>query len=86
MELFLCNHGFGKIYESHMAEQKKKTILTATPGDPAYWQQVLACLPKKGCKEQMAIEAMMRMRRMGLSAVPLELQNVLNRTVALARS
>jgi hypothetical protein len=68
-----------------MADQKKKG-LTAKPGHPDYWKQVLACLPNRLSKEQLVIDAMMLLRRKGLNAVPVELKNVINRAVTLANS
>jgi putative ATP-dependent endonuclease of OLD family len=85
MELFLCEQGLGRVYEARMAEQKKKG-LTAKPGDPSYWKQVLACLPNKASKEEMAIDAMMLLRRKGLSAVPGVLRDVITRAVTLSNS
>ncbi len=85
MELYLCHNGLGSIYEARMADQKKKS-LTAKPGDPDYWNQVLACLPNKISKEQLAIDAMMLMRRKGLTAVPSELKHIIKQAVALAKS
>jgi hypothetical protein len=68
-----------------MAEQKKKG-LTVKPGHPDYWKQVLACLPNKASKEEMAIDAMMLLRRKGLSAVPAALKDVITRAVTLSNS
>jgi putative ATP-dependent endonuclease of OLD family len=85
MELFLCDNGLGSVYEARMADQKKKG-LTAKPTDPDYWKQVLDCLPNKLSKEQLAIDAMMLLRRKGLKAVPAALTSVINRAVALAKA
>ncbi|HXG08183.1 MAG TPA: hypothetical protein VNK04_00165, partial [Gemmataceae bacterium] len=60
MELFLCHNGLGSVYEDRMAEQKKKGM-TAKPGDPDNWKQVLDCLPNKLSKEQLAIDAFMKL-------------------------
>jgi putative ATP-dependent endonuclease of the OLD family len=86
MEHLLCQNGMGGVYEKRMSPQKTKTGLTAKPGDPNYWTQVLDCIPNKTSKEELAIEAMALMRRYGVSAIPAALKNVITRAVAQATS
>jgi putative ATP-dependent endonuclease of OLD family len=61
MEAFLCAEGFDAVYLPHLSPQKSKGMKTK-PGDPGYWDEVAGCLKDK-MKEQLAIEAMMEMRR-----------------------
>jgi putative ATP-dependent endonuclease of OLD family len=84
MELFLCENGLGKPYLANIAPQKKAQ-LTANPGDADYWKQVQICQSRMP-KEQLAIEAMMDMRRQGPSAVPHLLTEILTKVTKLAGS
>jgi putative ATP-dependent endonuclease of OLD family len=83
MELFLCENGLGKVYESNIATQKRSTV-TATPGEPEYWTQVLRALPARLSKEQLAIDTMLLMRRQGKASIPQKLQDIVNHTRRLA--
>ncbi len=85
VELLLCEHGFGHVYHAQMADQKKH-LLTAKPGQPNYWKQVLDCLPNRFCKEQAAIDVMVEMKRKGKSAVPPALAEIVTRAAALAQA
>jgi len=85
IELLLCNKRRGSAYEAHMSSQKMGNLKVAR-GHLDYWPQVLSCIPNKASKEQMAIDAMMLMRRKGPSAVPDEIKDVINRAATLANS
>lgn len=46
MERFLCNSGFGSIYENYITQEGREHI-TATHGSPEYWDQVCSNLIKR---------------------------------------
>lgn len=83
IELFLCEHGFGKVYEDHISVQKQDQI-TAAPGDADYWKQVLGSMDDTP-KPALAIEVMNLMEESGLEAVPIQLKQVVSAAVRLAR-
>ena len=82
IEAHLCGAGFGKVYETHVADQKRATI-TAKPGDPEYWEQVVNAKPKRGSKEAVVIEVVEEMRKLGTTSVPPTLKRVLDAVVRL---
>lgn len=84
-ELFLCERGFGGIYEKHMSQQKAKKILTAKPGDAEYWSQVVRCLPNRGPKGQWALEVSDEIEKLGIKSVPVELSEIVKQVQAIAR-
>ncbi len=43
IEFFLCENGYGSVFEAHISPQKKKKVV-AKKGDPDYWPQVLDAL------------------------------------------
>jgi len=83
MELFLCESGYGTPYERHISPQKSKQLMTAKPGDPQYWEQVVACQPN-GRKGARALEAMAEMTKKGKKGVPKFLTSVLEKCCTLA--
>jgi putative ATP-dependent endonuclease of OLD family len=82
IEVHLCRHGFGSVYSSHIAEQKRSSI-TSEPDDPNYWEQVVNALPSRG-KEARVIEVIDEMRKRGSTSVPPTLLNVLDAAIHLA--
>ena len=83
VEQYLCEHGFGDIYESEMSTQKSPP--SAPTGTAEYWQQVLAALPSRGySKPRAALEAVLRMKAKE-APVPELLRSILDRSVELAR-
>jgi putative ATP-dependent endonuclease of OLD family len=81
VERFLCAQGFGHIYEAGMSSQKPKP--TSAHGTPAYWEEVIAALPKSFSKPAAALEAVIEMQE-GAVPVPAELSAILSRAVQLA--
>ena len=82
VELFLCESGYGSVYEKYISPQKKKH-LTAKPGDPNYWKQVLDCQSRVP-KATRAIEVMTAIKKKGRKGVPPLLAQILERCSALA--
>jgi putative ATP-dependent endonuclease of OLD family len=82
VEFFLCESGYGSVYEKYISPQKKKH-LTAKPGDPNYWKQVLDCQSRVP-KATRAIEVMTAMKKKGKKGVPPLLAQILERCSALA--
>jgi putative ATP-dependent endonuclease of OLD family len=82
VEVHLCEAGFGAVYESEIAEQKKATV-TLKPGEPGYWEQVVDATPKRG-KEARAIKVIEEMRKRGVASVPPILRGVLDNAICLA--
>lgn len=81
VERLLCASGFGSIYEAEMSPQK--TQPTSPHGTEAYWNEVIAALPKSFSKPAAALEAVLLMQNGGV-AIPNELKDVLTKAVALA--
>ena len=83
VERFLCEHGFGDIYESGMSSHKARP--SAPKGTAEYGQQVLAALPSRGySKPRAALEAVLRMKAKE-APVPELLRSILDKSVELAR-
>ena len=81
VERFLCDNGFGDLYESRMSNQKPPPA--APPGTPEYWGQVLDALPNGYSKPAVAVDAAIKMRT-GEKSVPGELQSILEKVISLA--
>ena len=82
IEVCMCNAGFGDVFVSEIAEQKRATI-TATEGDPNYWGQVVAATPNRG-KEARAIKVVEEIRKRGPGSVPPVLKTALESAIRLA--
>lgn len=83
VERMLCEGGFGDLYEARISPQKVQP--TSPRGTPAYWTEVLAALPNRYSKPEVAAEAAARMTA-GRTPVPTELSSILNQAAALARA
>ena len=81
VELFLCESGFGHLYESRMSAQKPSP--TSPHGTPAYWAEVLHALPKSYSKPAVAVDAVLKMKA-GEIAVPPVLKSILEKAISLA--
>lgn len=81
VEVFLCDNGFGDLYEARMSSQKPKP--TSPKGTADYWKEVLNALPKGNSKPAVALEAVLRMKA-GDVPVPGELKSILEKAIALA--
>jgi len=81
IEVFLCESGFGTIYENHISSQKKQN-LTAQHGSREYWVQVVNALDNTP-KPDIVLEVVDMMRDTN-HPVPQELKRIINAAVALA--
>lgn len=81
VEQFLCENGFGELYESRMSPQKRQPV--ADHGTADYWKQVLAALPRGYSKPSVAGEAALKMN-VAEVPVPQVLQGILEKAVELA--
>ena len=79
VELFLCESGFGGLYESYVSPQKGRP--SAPHGSRDYWRQVLNALPRRYSKPAIAAEAVWKMKE---SSVPQELRRILEKATQLA--
>ena len=83
MELFLCESGFGELYELQMSPQKKQP--TSPKGTQDYWQEVLDALPKGYSKPAIATEVVARMTAPeNALSVPKPLPDILDKVIELA--
>ena len=82
METFLCESGFGSIFEGHISSQKRSG-LNSSPGDTNYWEQVFACKDRTP-KEDVALEVLEEMGRRGITSVPPLLQSIIQAALLLA--
>lgn len=83
MELFLCMEGFGSVYESTVAEQKKKDV-TAKKDTVEYWQQV--CKAQGGrTKTRNALSIAEMMAQKGKGSVPKLFREVIEQVCTLAK-
>ena len=81
-ELFLCEHGFGHLYEKRRSRQKPQP--TSPPGTPGYWPEVLSALGKYS-KPEVAAEAVEVMIA-DPQRVPEELAKIVERAISLAQT
>ena len=61
---------------------KKAAKLTVPPGDPAYADQIIKCIPDKPTAAYAVVEAM---RQRGATSVPKALKSAVMKAIALAR-
>ena len=81
VERFLCDTGFGSIYEMRMSSQKTKP--TSAKGTTAYWDEVIKALPNSYSKPAAVLDAVLEMKA-SPARVPKALRDVLEKAVALA--
>ena len=81
-ERFLCDNGFGDLYESRMSDQKRRP--TAPHGTSHYWNQVLDALPNGYSKPAVAVDASIRMKTGNNTLVPKVLRSILEKVISLA--
>ena len=81
IERFLCENGFGDLYEARMSQQKQQP--TSTHGTTAYWDEVLDALPKSYSKPAVALEAVFKMKTRDVT-VPPPLKSILEKAISLA--
>ena len=84
IETFLCNEGFGDIYEETISPQKKNSI-TASKYTLEYWTQVADAQIEK-TKPRNAIEVAEKMLAASGNNVPQLLKDIISKALTLARS
>ena len=82
LEVFLCNEGYGHIYEANVSPQKKSNI-TCQKGDTAYWTQV-AEAQGKNSKPRNAVQVIEEMEKCGTEGVPSQLGEIIESALKLA--
>lgn len=84
IEVNLLRNRYDGVYGTFMT-QTTLNQLTTVPGDPGYWEEYAAKLPKR-YKAQAAAAVAVEMEARGESGVTPEIRAVLEKTVALAKS
>ncbi len=82
LEVFLCNEGYGHIYETNVSPQKAPNI-TAQKGDPGYWTQVVQAQGNNS-KPRNAVEVVEEMERRGPDGVPQQMKEIIQFALDLA--
>lgn len=82
IEPYLAANGFLDVYEAIAVHAKKLNILKVAPGDPAYAEQIIKCIPDKPTAAYAVVEAM---RQRGVGSVPKALKGAVIKAIALAR-
>ncbi|MDE0268968.1 MAG: DUF2813 domain-containing protein [Acidimicrobiaceae bacterium] len=82
LEVFLCNEGYGHIYERNVSRQKESKI-THQRGDPGYWTQVVEA-QRGGSKTKNAVEVVEEMKKRGSEGVPQQMRDIIEFALNLA--
>lgn len=82
IEPYLAANGFLDVYEAIAVPAKKAAKLTVAPGDVAYQEQIVKCIPDKPTAAYAVVEAM---RQRGAGSVPPALRSAVMKAIALAR-
>ena len=82
MEVFLCMHGCGSVYEANVSPQKQSAI-TAAQGTLDYWKQVVKAQADRG-KPRVALDAMLFLARGNPVAIPLMLKSIIESSLRRA--
>lgn len=82
IEPYLAANGFLDVYEAIAVPAKKLAKLKVGPGDPAYPDQIIKCIPDKPSAAYAVVEAM---RQRGPASIPKALRGAVMKAVALAR-
>lgn len=82
IEPYLAANGFLDVYEAIAVPAKKLAKLKVGPGDPAYSDQIIKCIPDKPSAAYAVVEAM---RQRGPASIPKALRGAVMKAVALAR-
>ena len=83
LEVFLCNEGYGHIYETNVSPQKSSNI-TSQKGDPDYWTQVVRA-QRDNYKTRNAVEVVEEMENRGAGGVPQQLREIIESALELAK-
>ena len=82
IELFLCENGFGELYEACLPLQRLP--LSSEKGTPEYWPEVVRTLPKGSSRYSKPRVAAEVVTRMTAPDVPKPLSGILNKVIELA--
>lgn len=82
IEPYLAASGFLDVYEAIAVPAKKMAQVAVAPGDPAYADQIIKCMPDKPSAAYAVVEAM---RKRGAVSVPKALKSAVMKAIALAR-
>ena len=82
LESFLCNEGYGRIYEANVSPQKASYI-TSRKEDPDYWTQV-AEAQSNDSKTRNAVEVVEDMEERGPEGVPQQFREIVEFALELA--
>ena len=83
IEVHLLRNGYEAVYSQHMPQQNLAK-LTKQPGDPGYWQEYAANLPRRA-KTRAAANVAIEMEHRGTAGVTSEIRDVLEKVVSLAQ-
>lgn len=83
LEVFLCNGGYGHIYEATISPQKKSEI-TAQKGDPDYWNQVVKAQYKRSKIENLE-KVIETIEGYGSKGVPQQIRDIIMSTLNMAK-
>ena len=83
LEVFLCNEGYGHIYETNVSPQKSSNI-TSQKGDPDHWSQVVRA-QRDNYKTRNAVEVVEEMENRGAGGVPQQLREIIESALELAK-
>lgn len=84
MDVFLCNSGFGSIYEATISNQKRVSI-TAQQGTAQYWEQVVDA-QERGAKTKNSLLVAEDIVKKGVGSVPKALKETVDAVVKAARA
>ncbi|MEA3031422.1 MAG: putative ATP-dependent endonuclease of the family [Sphingomonadales bacterium] len=84
MEMYLCQSGYGQIYEANISPQKQHVVVSAQ-GTQSYWEEVLKAQKAKS-KPRMALAVAEAIRAAGVAAVPVDLRTMIENAIELARN
>ena len=82
LEVFLCNEGYGHIYEKNVSQQKASNIISQK-SDPEYWAQV-AEAQSNDSKTRNVVEVVEEMEKRGTGGVPLQMKEIIEFVLQLA--
>jgi putative ATP-dependent endonuclease of OLD family len=84
MDILLCCNGYGKPYRDGVPDSKTSE-LTENDGTPEYWSQVYKIVSKtRGfSKPAAAIETIMMMQLKGVTGVPSEIKEIIDKAIVL---
>lgn len=83
VEIHLLENGYADVYDAFMPERNRARIVGAA-GDPGYWSSYSQALPRRA-KTRAAAAAAAEMEQRGHDGVTVEIRDVLERAVSLAR-